>query len=91
AKGRQCCGIFVREYPSQKFRNGSSPELGEIRQLHVCFAPQNFILNSSRKGVSRFLLDPAKAGSSKNRETFSSFANFASFCSNSELVEISEN
>jgi len=61
-------------YPAsagQKCRNGSSPELGEIKQLHLCFAPQNFILNSSRKGVSRFLLDPAFAGCCKNRETFS--------------------
>jgi hypothetical protein len=70
-EGRECCGIFVREYPSQKFRNGSSPRSGEIRRLHLCFAPQSFILNSSRKGGSRFLLDPALTGSSKNRETFS--------------------
>jgi hypothetical protein len=62
---------FRSGVPNQKSRNGSLPELGEIRQLHVCFAPQNIILNSSRKGVSRFLLDPAKAGCCKNRETFS--------------------
>jgi hypothetical protein len=61
--------IFSREAPSTSWF--AKLTTGQGKPLHVCFAPQNIILNSSRKGVSRFLLDPALSGCSKNRETFS--------------------
>jgi hypothetical protein len=59
--------IFSREAaPTSRFDKLTT---GQGKPLHVCFAPQNIILNSSRKGVSRFLLHPDRAGSSKNRKT----------------------